>query len=80
MKQNKLKAYWNKKEKDIYFRYPLGIGTKCDAHFLSGVFNENFLNELRDRGYDISTLKFEILVDKNSNKYAEMFPSLAQED
>ncbi len=59
---NKLKVSYSKKEKDLMFDYPLGIRTKSDGHYLSDIFNEQFTNELKERGYDIESLKFEITV------------------
>lgn len=78
MEQNKLRARWSKAENDILFVYPLGIATKCDGMYLAfKCFNDEFVKEMADRGYDIKTLKFEIIVDENSKIYRERFPSLA---
>lgn len=59
---NKLQAFWSKKERDIMLNYPLGVLTKSDGHWLSGIFNEAFTNELTARGYDVTTLKFSVMV------------------
>ena len=78
MKENKLRARWSKSEKDILLIYPLGIMTKRDSAYLGfRVFNEEFVKEMVDRGYDITSLKFEITVDKNGKRYQERFPTLA---
>jgi len=61
-KQNKLKAFWSKKEVDLMIDYPLGIRTTSDGHWLSGIFNDAFTNELTQRGYNVETFKFEITV------------------
>lgn len=78
-RQNKLRAFWDKKEDDVIIDFPLGIMTKADGHWLSGIFNEQFTKELTDRGYDIETMKFEITV--SSKLRPEKFPTLlAQEN
>lgn len=79
MKDNKLTARWSKKEKDILVTYPLGIQTQCDMGYLFEVFNKNFIKEMKDRGYDIKSLKFEIKVDTESDTFEERFPTLARE-
>lgn len=79
MKQNKLRARWNKFEKDVYVTYPLGIQTSCDMAYLFGVFNKQFVDEMKARGYDITTLKFEITVDENDERFPKRFPTLYQE-
>lgn len=73
MKNNiTLKARWSKKQKDIIYSFP----RKCDGAYLNRIFtqkNENdFINnpplvlptslyeELERRGYDLTTLKFEV--------------------
>jgi len=65
MIKDRLKAVWNKREKDVMFHFPLGVLTKSDAHWLSGIFNKQFTQELESRGYDITTLRFEIKVGDN---------------
>lgn len=55
---DKLRANWRKD--DIYFPYPVGIGTKSDAHWLAHLFDENFIRQAKERGYDIATFKFKI--------------------
>lgn len=73
---DKLKAHWGKMENDIILTYPHGVGTKSDAHWLSGVFSKEFEAELRNRGYDISTLKFSIAPDLNHKDADRKFPTL----
>lgn len=76
--KDKLRIFWSERERDIYCDFPVGIGTKRDAHYLlGGVFTKEFADELERRGYDLSTLKFEIRVNKKSNIYKTKFPSLA---
>lgn len=71
---------WSKSEKDILITYPLGIQTQCDSNYLlSNVFNKDFVNEIKDRDYDITILKFEIKVDGSGKKFKEKFPTLANE-
>jgi hypothetical protein len=73
---DKLRAYWDKKERDLAFHWPGGVSTKCDAHYLCSIFTEEFWKELDARGYDVTTLKFEIC-PKNGN---ERFTSQRQVD
>jgi hypothetical protein len=81
MKENKLRARWSKSENDILLTYPLGRMTKCDTSYLSfSVFTDKFVKEMKDRGYDIKTLKFEITVDKNGERYKDKFSTLAAEE
>lgn len=63
--RDKLRAEWkyDKEENtyDLVVDYPLGVQTNTDAgYLLSHVFTQNFINEIQKRGYDISTMKFEI--------------------
>lgn len=59
-KTAKLRVDWSKKEGDLILHYPIGRFTKNDAHYLSRFFNNEFIKEMTDRGYDITTLKFEV--------------------
>ena len=80
MKENKLRAKWSKSERDIIINYPLGIQTNCDmAYLFCDVFTKEFKKEMEDRGYDITTLKFEIKVDEKGKRFKEKFPTLSQE-
>ncbi len=58
--EHKLRARYCKRERDIVLEFPLGFGTKSDGHYLSGIFNREFKQEMTNRGYDIATLRFEI--------------------
>lgn len=58
--EDKLRASWSKKEKDIVFHWPGGSNTRSDAHWLYGVLGDEVTAELTRRGYDITTLKFSI--------------------
>lgn len=40
--------------------YPMGFGTTSDGHYLSGIFSKEFQREMTNRGYDITTMRFEI--------------------
>lgn len=62
VKKHKLKASWSKKESDVMIDFPLGVMTKSDGHFLAGIFTDKLLQEFKERGYDIETMKFEISV------------------
>ena len=57
---DKLRANYSKKQDDVVLHYPLGQSTVCDARWLSGIFSEEFMNELSKRGYDVATMKFSI--------------------
>jgi hypothetical protein len=65
----KLRAYWSKKENDLIFSFPLGVGTKNDAHYLYGIFTNEFTQELTKRGYDVATIKFSIEPIKGNPKF-----------
>ena len=68
MNQNKLRMVWSKREKDFVVYYP----NSRDGHLVHNLFNnkryhplcnkwsDSFVDELRARGYDLSTIKFEI--------------------
>lgn len=64
-KKDKLTACWKyDKEQsryDLIVNYPLGRLTSADTSYLLGnVFTKEFISEMERRGYDISTIKFEI--------------------
>ena len=60
-KKEKLTAYWDKKENCIGAYHPLGFMTQTDAHYLfDKVLTKEFVKEMTDRGYDVTTMKFEI--------------------
>lgn len=60
-KKEKLTAYWDKKENCIGAYHPLGFMTQTDAYYLfDNVFTKEFVKEMTDRGYDVTTMKFEI--------------------
>lgn len=77
MKANdKLRATWSKKENDIILHFPLGVGTKSDAHYLSGIFNKEFTDELVSRGYDVSTFKFSVEPKPGNDKFCSQRTSV----
>lgn len=64
-KKDKLTAKWAyDKEQgcyDLTVYYPIGRMTVADANYLLGkVFTTEFQEEMQRRGYDITTIKFEI--------------------
>ena len=64
-KKDKLTACWKYDREqgcyDLTVNYPLGRMTNADANYMLGnVFTPEFIKEIQRRGYDISTLKFEI--------------------
>jgi len=68
MDKNKLTLIWSKRENDFLVRYP----TKPDGHLVHNLFDgkrynrfdktydDSFVDELKKRGYDLKTLRFEI--------------------
>ena len=77
MNKNKLKVRWFKGRKELVYTYPCGINTKEDNYFImEDVFNRKFIKEMKERGYDIETLKFEIKVDEKSSIFKNKFPAL----
>lgn len=68
--RDKLRASWSKRENDLMFHFPLGTSTKTDAGFLASVFTDEVTEELRRRGYDLTTLKFSIEPAKGNQKFA----------
>ncbi len=67
-KKSKLSARWSKREKDILINYPRSVDGHLMHYFLTacyikggdGSLGNNMLEELKLRGYDITTLKFSI--------------------
>lgn len=53
----KLKYRWSKREKDFKSIYP---GQKRDAAYIFSLFSDHVMDELKTRGYDLKTIKFEI--------------------
>ena len=77
----KLKVRWSKRERDLICDFPLGRLTKCDCNYLySKVFTDEFIKEIQQRGYDITTLKFSIDVDIKSECYQTKFQTLFEEE
>lgn len=80
MSETKLEMKWSKREKDLLIKYP----KKCDGSLIHsmvssprhhplplphGEWDKSILDELKERGYDITTLKFSIKkLDKNTSK------------
>jgi hypothetical protein len=67
---DKLRVYYSKREKDVMFYHPLGQDTISDAHFLHSVFDQKFTDDLKRRGYDITTLKFSIEPQAGDTRFA----------
>lgn len=65
-KPGQLKFGWSKKENDIIFAWGGNGADKTDAAFLSSVLtvrtlgNKTLQQDLIERGYDITTIKFSI--------------------
>jgi hypothetical protein len=57
--QSKTKIKWSKREKD--YKISWDKDHKCNIGFINDyILDEEFLQELRQRGYDLDSLKFEI--------------------
>jgi len=53
--------------KTLVFSWPT---QKSDAHFLSSVLTEDFLESLTRRGFDVTTLKFEVCLKEEEDNGA----------
>lgn len=71
---DKLRADWSKRERDVMLHFPVGESTRSDGHYLSGIFSKEFTEELTRRGYDISTMKFEISPAKGNPRFRSQQP------
>lgn len=68
--ENLLHVRWNEEDEELEFFYPQGKGTMNDAKFLlNGIFKTSNCNELKKRGYALSTLKFSIAPRKGNKKF-----------
>lgn len=77
MREDKMIARWSKKDETIRISYPVGIGTVCDMNYLfSDIFNKEFIHEMTERGYDMTTIKFEVMVDKKHENFKEKYPTI----
>ena len=66
---DKLRVYWCKKEDFRTFYMPSGNQTRCDGHYMNGIITEDVINELDERGYDVSTIKFSIEPKKGNERF-----------
>lgn len=70
MKRDKLVVFWSKREQDFLIRYP----RSCDGHLAyaafcsetNRTFGRSFVEELKSRGYDLTTLRFSVERKKES--------------
>lgn len=68
---DKLRVRWGRRAKDLMFYWPTAAGAKSDAHYLHArVFTEEFMQEMKKRGYDLTTLRFEIAPQIGNDKFA----------
>lgn len=70
----KLRANWSRREHDVMLHFPVGFSTKTDAHYLSGVFGKEFIAEMTARGYDMTTMRFEISPRRGNPKFLSERP------
>lgn len=68
--KSKLSAKWSKRDNDVLYCWPAGSQTKADAGFLSVLLRE-LLDGLEERGYDRTTVKFEIAAKDNDERFGE---------
>jgi hypothetical protein len=78
--ENKLSVIYDKRQKDFVVKYPRRCDGALAIHHIVGDtlvyrhFNEppyeisNFIKELEERGYDVTTLKFSIKLKKQINE------------
>lgn len=69
-KNDKLHAYWSKRERDLMVNYPLGEQTGTDARVLAECLNKVMTDELDGRGYDVTTLRFSIEPKAGNKRFA----------
>lgn len=76
----KLKAHWDASD-GLMLSFPAGVNTKADAAFLGfKVFPKESTDELRRRGYDLRTLRFEISPSMGNVRFeAERPPGMTHE-
>ena len=75
--EDKLRAYWSKKENDLMLHWPAGVSTNCDGSYLSCVFSKEVRDELERRGYDLTTLKFSIEPVKGNKRFTSQSGEVA---
>ena len=54
--------------------YPIGFSTSSDGHWLSGIFDKEFIADIKVRGYDVTTLKFEVSPMAGNTKFRSQRP------
>lgn len=69
-KVDKLRVYWSKKEDGVMLQHPMGDQTPHDSHYLMGVFTKDFIQELSNRGYDLTTMAFSVEPRKGHLRFA----------
>lgn len=73
-KNDKLHAYWSKRENDLMLYSPLGFGTVPDARYIADILSKEVLKELDSRGYDTTTIKFSIEPKQGEIRFASQRP------
>lgn len=72
--RDKLRLTWSKTEKDLMCHFPAGTSTKSDAYFLNNIFSKEVTDSLIARGYDLSTIKFEISPSVGNVRFVSQRP------
>jgi len=67
--EHKLRVFWDKKEKCLLYHTPAGTHTRPDGHYMYGVIDDSVVEELEERGYDPTTLKFSIEPKKGDTRF-----------
>lgn len=55
----RIRVYWSKTEKDLMVNWDAGCSSST-ANYIICNFTKSFIDELEKRGYDVSTLRFQI--------------------
>lgn len=75
-RETTLSANWSRREKDVMYHFP----SSPDGHWLHSWFRwarlddktvTSFLDQLKERGYDVTTLRFSVKKDPNHPRWAK---------
>lgn len=73
--KDKLRLYWDRKERCLGGWHPLGSQTQCDLAWLFGdVMTPAVLAEFKRRGYDPATLRMSIEPLAGNDRFASQRP------
>lgn len=60
MLEPRIRVYWGKKENDLMVAWDEGASRQTSKYLISQVFPKEVLQELDRRGYDTTTIRFQI--------------------